>query len=450
MNVSFQKVVNILTRKSLHIVIFLGCTFSTIGLWATKPASNEHGPIVQKSDPKFITHKLKLGKITVGFSDKGGGYLNWIDMGDGKNLVSPLYGRGWQGSLRDRLHSGRYNPTQAGFHDYAGAPVKLLLNDTRLSIPKFNLPLYGDPVYDFTEHEDLVYDHKGYKDKGNSDTDGLDESKMTQDDELRSEFDLEGCYENATALAGGKIPVLRFYCRYTYAREPKSILQFGKKGKKVDGKPIIDERARVADISALLPGKQTATDVDLSSVIFTGYGIRLFTKSGYTTPMWYEEGEWKKVSRESVKGRGKEKQFDLTTQVTAKKRKKGKKKSSPILKSQFLLWAKGDKPDSSEAIALYYPVKSKINKKSIMGLDQKSGKEKYREDRSTRNYIFFSHVIPQQMGIRSRFLLSGMLAPENGKPDVIEALEHETFVLFGTPNEILAAVQTLDKKISIK
>jgi hypothetical protein len=205
---------------------------------ATEPTSNADLPIVKTSNPTVVTHKLKIGDLTFGFSDMGGGYLNYLDLGDGVNQVSPFYGRGWQGSLRDRLHSGRYNPTQAGFHDHAGAPVKLELSETRLTIPTFNLPLYGDPVFDFTQHEDLVPDNKRYKDKDNSDTDGLDESEVTQDDELRSEFDMDAVYENATDLAGGKIPVLRFYCRYTYARDPKSILQFGKKAKKIDGKRI--------------------------------------------------------------------------------------------------------------------------------------------------------------------------------------------------------------------
>ncbi|WP_129589625.1 hypothetical protein [Rubritalea profundi] len=430
------------------IASFVFC-ISLVG--AEKPASNLNKPIVKKSDPTVVTHKLRIGKITVGFSDTGGGYLNYLDLGDGKNIVSPRYGRGWQGSLRDQLHSGRYNPTQAGFHDHAGAPVTLVLSKKRLVIPKFNLPLYGDPVFDFTQHEDLVYDHKGYKDNGKTDTDGLDESKLTQDDELRSEFDFEGVYENATALGGGKIPILRFYCRYTYARNPKVILQFGKKAKKVDGKPIIDERSRVPDISAGLRGKQAATDVDLSNIIFTAYGIRLFTKTGYTTPMWYEDGKWKSVTRESVKGRGKEKQFDLTAPA-AKKTKKGKKaknsKTPSVLKSQFLLWAKGKNPKTSPAIALYYPVRSRYNSKSILGVDRKTGREVYREDRSIRNFIFFSHVIPDQIGIRTRFMLSGMLAPKHGKPNVLEALEHETFILFGTPNEILAAVRALDKTLT--
>ena len=91
-------------------------------------------------------------------------------------------------------------------------------------------------------------------------------------------------------------------------------------------------------------------------------------------------------------------------------------------------------------------MRSPVNHKSILGLDKTSGHVRFREDRSTRNFIFFSHVIPTQLGIRSRFLLTGMLAPRHGDPDAIEALEHETFILFGTPERILKAVKTIEKR----
>ena len=74
------------------------------------------------------------------------------------NIVSARYGRGWQGSIRDRLHNGRYNSTQAGFRDYAGAPVELRPGPGRMEILRFDLPLYSDPVFDFTAHEDLAED----------------------------------------------------------------------------------------------------------------------------------------------------------------------------------------------------------------------------------------------------------------------------------------------------
>lgn len=396
-------------------------------------------PIVRTSDPCAVTHKFKIRDITFGFSDLGGGYLNYVDLGDGKNIVSANYGRGWQGSLRDKLHSGRYNPTQAGFTDTAGAPVRLIATEHSLTIPKFNLPLYGDPVFDFTEHEDLAPDFKGYQDNGNSDTDGVEESGLTQDDELRSEFDFEGLYEDATDLSGGTIPVLRFYSRYTYVRPPRAIRQFGKQAVLSDGKPVINETARIKDISPAMAGNQPATDDDLSGVIFTAYGTRLLSESGYTVPMWFQKNAWQSLP-ELVSGRGKEMEFALP----------GPKEEGKFLPdtmdSEFLVLAKGNDPATSPAIGFYSP-SGEINTNQTLGMNQATGRVVYSEDRRTQGKILFSRVIPSQVDIRSRFNLTGMLAPGHGKPNVVEALQNETFILFGTPDQILKSVENLRKKL---
>lgn len=421
----------------MRALFFLLLAFISMRGMAAGPS-----PIVQPSDPFAVTHKFKIGEITIGVSDLGGGYLNYVDLGDGKNIVSANYGRGWQGSVRDQLHSGRYNPTQAGFRDDVGVPVKLIATGHAIKIPKFNLPLYGDPVCDFTEHEDLAPDFKGYKDNGNSDTDGIEESKLTQDDEVRSEFDFEGVYEDATDLAGGKIPVLRFYSLYTYARPPAAIRQFGKDALLSDGKPVINETARVEDISPDMPGAQPTMDDDLSGVIFTAYGARLLADSGFTVPMWHENGAWKSL-QELESGRGKEMEFRLPGPTA-------EGKSPPVtMDSEFLVLAKGADPATSPAIALYSP-SSEINTNQILGLDKATGRIVYKEDRRTQGKILFSRVIPTQLDIRNRYFLTGMLAPGHGKPNVLEALQNETFILFGTPDQILEAIGALKKKLNVK
>jgi hypothetical protein len=418
----------------LSVIMLLLC-------FAWQSQAGDRQPVVRTSDSSTVTHKFKIGPITIGCSDQGGGYLNYVDIGNGRNIVSAKYGRGWQGSVRDQLHSGRYNPTQAGFTDTAGSPVHLIASEHGITIPAYNLPLYGDPVFDFTEHEDLVPDASVYPDNGNTDTDGLEESEWTQDDELRSEFDFEGRYEDATRQAGGTIPVLRFYSRYTYVRPPKAIRQFGKKAVQADGRPVINEAGRVEDISRILSGSQSATDNDLSQIIFTAYGMRLLTASGYTTPMWIDHGRWKSLPIEAINGRGKEKEFELGPSS------EGRKAQTGTLDSPFLILAKGSDPDASPAIGFYTPPDSEINARQILGLDKNSGETVYSEDRRNRGVILFSRVIPSQVDIRSRFFLTGMLAPGHGKPDVLEALQNETFILFGTPNQIRQCVETLKKEL---
>lgn len=88
-------------------------SYAPLPVWSPAPAPTG-APIVRESDPVLVTHRISSKGVTIGFSDKGGGYLNSCDRGDGINIVSLFYGRGWQHSFRDSLHSGRYNPTQAG------------------------------------------------------------------------------------------------------------------------------------------------------------------------------------------------------------------------------------------------------------------------------------------------------------------------------------------------
>jgi hypothetical protein len=57
-------------------------------LFASSERTVAGSPVVSTSDPSVVTHKLKLDEITIGFSDQGGSYLNYLDLGDGKNIVS--------------------------------------------------------------------------------------------------------------------------------------------------------------------------------------------------------------------------------------------------------------------------------------------------------------------------------------------------------------------------
>jgi hypothetical protein len=179
-------------------------------LFTGEKGSNLGAPIVKGSNSKTVTHRLKIKNVTIGFSAEGGGYINYCDLGDGKNICSPFYGRGWQHSIRDFYHNHRYNPTQAGFRDHEGAPVKVIEEKGKVIIPPFNLPLFSDPTFDFVEHEVLIKEQDKYIQRGrNTDLDGLKEKGKTGDDEIRSEFDFSGIYEDASAMVSTGIPILR-------------------------------------------------------------------------------------------------------------------------------------------------------------------------------------------------------------------------------------------------
>ena len=91
--------------------------------WLPRVASNDTIPIIIPSDYAEVTHTLKSGNVVLGINANGGGYINYCDWGDGVNFVVPDYGKGWQFALRDFLHTGRHNPTQAGFRDPVGTRV---------------------------------------------------------------------------------------------------------------------------------------------------------------------------------------------------------------------------------------------------------------------------------------------------------------------------------------
>jgi len=388
-------------------------------------------PIVKISDPSYVSHKLKLANVTIGINNGGGGYLNFCSIDSGANIVSTGYGRGWQGSLRDRLHHGRYNPTQAGFRDSAGTPVKILKKGDRLIIKRFNMPLFSDPVFDFTEHEDLAPDAPRFHDMGITDSDGLDEKGKSQDDEVRSEFDFYGYYENFNKKFRSVIPILHFYQEYIYSRLPKAIKQFGAHARMLNGKKVLNPCFRVTDISTTIPGRQRPRDTDLSTVIFTAYGIRVTKSSGYTYMMYRQGGKWKTIHiklREHVN-------LDVNFNNV-----------SGDIDSPFCILANGPNPFRSKAIALYVP-ESIVNKYQLIGKGRKYGKVYYKEDRRLREYFILMHRAPNQYSIRIRYILRGMLAPDHTLKGVNEVLRNEVYILFGTPNEIMNTIKNFKHRL---
>jgi hypothetical protein len=408
--------------------------------------------VVVTSDPTVSTHTVTAGVMRLGISASGGGFVNQVNIGGGPDLMrtEAAYGRGWQGSVRDTLHSGRYNPTQAGFRDYAGARALLSYASNRLTILRYQVPLYSDPVFDFTVHEELASDYEGYNDGLNTnnvtygasysgDTDGYDEPPgWTQDDEVRSEFDFEGFHEDASAAAGGVVSAVRFFERYSYIRDPEAIAQFGPDAVQISGAAVYNPAVitQQGDLSSSIPGTQLATAVDLAGVIFTTYGIRLSVSSGYTNQMWYSGGLWYSAPV-----------IPATYGTAWKLPGSGIAPTNPLNPDYgFLIAADGTNPAVSHGFALYVPMIER-NRKCTVGIRKADQKVAYREDRLTDCIILFVSEATNMVSIRSRYYLRGMLAPGHGDTNVYEALESDHYVLYGTPNEILSAVQTLETQL---
>ena len=136
--------------------------------------------VIAPSDPSITTDTLKSGNLILGINSNGGGVVNYLTIPGVGNIFGPQsvkYGRSGQSAMRDGLHSGRYNPTQAGFNETLGTPCIVEKQTDKLMLPARPLALwYGDCEWDFTEWENIGADPSCYNDGGNSDVSQIDES----------------------------------------------------------------------------------------------------------------------------------------------------------------------------------------------------------------------------------------------------------------------------------
>src|SRR6056297_1314370 len=146
------------------VVLFLFC-FITVNIISQD--------VIVPSDPSITTDTLRSGSLVMGINSNGGGVINFMSIPGPGNIFGPqsvLYGRSGQTAMRDGLHGGRYNPTQAGFNETLGTPVVIEKYEDKLIIPARHVALwYGDCKWDFTEWENIGADPTCYDDNGNSD-----------------------------------------------------------------------------------------------------------------------------------------------------------------------------------------------------------------------------------------------------------------------------------------
>ncbi len=118
--------------------------------------------IIAPSDPSITTDTLRSGELVLGINSNGGGVINYLYLPGTGNIFGPQsvkYGRSGQSAMRDALHGGRYNPTQAGFNETLGTPCTVERGADKLVIPARPVALwYGDCKWDFTEWENIGAD----------------------------------------------------------------------------------------------------------------------------------------------------------------------------------------------------------------------------------------------------------------------------------------------------
>ena len=363
------------------------------------------------------THQIKSGNAILGVSDKGGGYINMLvlpGVGDVMRSVAGRYGRGGQISIRDELHGRRYNPTQAGFSDRAGTHVELVVRGNEIVMPKRPMSLWnGDRAYDFTAWENLAADPFP-NDGGNSDSDNLDESALPgkQADEITSEFDFTGSYSSVLDGTRIKIPAFRFRYEVRYARKPgHAIRQFG------PSTPAYKPASAVADISVESPpGVHPSTEWTMGQLI-TSSTIRGDKAVWNPTVIFTVNAQ-----RQLVVGRPGPDQDEL-----------------PDSAGSLVILATSTNTSAGTAIGFFQPA-NRVNTYNVVGRSLADDSLKYEDRRVTRTQLVGSLTRTEDMWlIGSRTHSTGLLSQIEAERGIYEAVRGETYILIGTPREILDA-----------
>lgn len=364
------------------------------------------------------THEITSGGAVLGVSDKGGGYINKLVLPGIGDIIGPVagrFGRGGQVDIRDELHGRRYNPTQAGFSDRAGTHVQILLRDNKIVMPRRAASLWhGDRQFDFTEWENLASD--GYpKGIGNSDEDNIDESALAgkQADEITSEFDFVGSYSNAFDRVKVRIPAFRFQYEMRYARKPgHAMRQFGRNTR------IFAPTAALADISVEAPpGVHPATEGTLSQLITT------VTLRG-------DKSVWNPTVV-----------FTLDPQSRLVVGRPGRADDEEVQSStgSLVILATGTDINVGPAIGFFQPA-NRANTFNVVGRSTADHAVKYEDRRSTRVQLLGTPTRAAGMWLMgTRVHSTGLLSPTETPKGVYEAVRGESFILIGSPREILEA-----------
>lgn len=441
-----------------------------------------------RSESEVPTNTLNVGNpdlpVKLGLDSAGGGYVNNLELfNDGINRVAPWFGRGMQTAFRDGVHSGRYNPTQAGFMDDQGAKVTILesKNDQgqtfALRVPQFHVPLFnGDSHFDYIQDKNLPQP-SAYEDVSDGDWDLLDEVGKTFNDEIRSEFDYAGEFARVTQDFG--TPAFKHTFYYAYNRNPDAILQFiNPLAKLADGDFILNTKRLIKDISPLLAGDQTPSVTDMSDLKFVTFSGRikwdpeLFSNFYY----YYKSGDnWVggRIPYDPVTGAHQEglkmpprmdmiDQASLYTMLESGTTWKPDKTSVKVSTSEHVLilsnvcrpdWMINEvcpstKPKKSVSLAYYYPLNDRVNRYPIVVMNRSDMSVHREEDRiiqvgfglAGRDLADLSFATP-----RVELKLAGILSPLRYQNDRLqnrfEAVRQKIYMLFAhTPEEIVQAV----------
>ncbi len=386
--------------RSRIIIFALAASLLPVGL---RPLQAHSFCIAAPSNPAITTQTLRSGDVVMGISDLGGGYINKLVIPGIGNLMgsaSRRYGRGGQSALRDFLHAGAYNPTQAGFRDWDGTQCQIITKPGLLVIPPHKCSLWwADGKYNFTSPR---------------------LTPIRQARKITSEFDYYGYYQNMDGRDGITIPCIKHYFEYRFIRKPGFCFrQFG------PGTPVFRPQNALKNIPVKYPaGTYPAEPYDISK------GLVVWSLRGDTaiwSPRWIyfvrKNGKWdihrSKSVRHSVYG-------------------------PHAAFWPLIIISDSNRPNKGPALGLFRP-NSIINTDVIVGRTNE-GKQVYADPRLTRVLATsLPHRIKSMWKMGFFMFFRGMLNRTQTPPGVYETFRTEVYMMVGTPNQIRTAAETISR-----
>jgi hypothetical protein len=421
----------------------------------------------------------------LGFNANGGGYMSEMTINGSDNLIDADPGRGVQSSLRDYYHSRVMNPTQAGFTRDVGATttLKVSADGKRITISSYRLPMYRPSEYDFIENEDL-YDDYHDDDGGNSDTDGLDETGVSQVDEIASDIEGYGFWENIEDLLTdiGAVSAVRHYMRYDYEFDASAYRQFSCVDTDEGCSPVLVEDQLIEPPKIMNPKNFVIAQLTFADRIKRNVG------PGFKHVAWLEEDangdlEWHGATfGDSNDCSDSNAQFyspvdpalrlgmfgdynldrfpvalrDAGTHWDYLKGHPSDLDCPYCIKGLTLLSTKcveeSDFATDALAIGLYYPPSSSVNADNIWVNSWHSDRESYFTDRRFRASSVVHWRDPRPIHdyiLRTITIAFTFLRAPSETLCFHERVRFEVFLIFGTPEEILQAIDKINDHYDI-
>lgn len=385
--------------------------------------------IIASSNRRTTTHQLTSGNVTLGITDYGGGAINQFLMpglADISDNEADRYGRMGQVAVRDSVHGGRYNPTQAGFHETLGTQCEVTSTPGKLVVQPHGIALWhGDGQYDFTRWENIGADPYT-NDGGNSDKDGLDEENLSvvingvtytnQEAEVFSEYDYYGTYEDYKGKFGIQIPAFRHYHETRFIRVPGHCVNQHR-----EGTPLYDPASLSSDMSATQPpGSFPGTAKELNNPI-SAWNFRWDNAKWTAGYRYFPDGSgWTVAARTGVL-------------------------REDNLPKQAVIVAESNVATNGRAIGFYRPT-GEINDFPVIGIVEATGAISYKDARTnlrrTVDEPFTDAGSMSVPGFTTR--IRGLIARDRLPAGVYESWREELFIFYGTPQEIMDAIAAYD------